>query len=85
MCFVFYSKTVILTNPNNPNIANVAAVGLMDITGGTGSPQLRSRDAGNFALFADLIGGAGGGIDFSRIEPLGKRGGAGFNPVVPSN
>jgi hypothetical protein len=72
---------------NNPNIRNVAALGLMDITGGTGAPELRSRDAGNFSLFADLIGGAGGGggIDFSRIEPLGKRGNAGFNPVVPSN
>lgn len=72
---------------SNPNVRNVAALGLMDITGGTGSPELRSRDAGNFALFADLIGGSGGagGIDFTRIEPIGKRGAAGFNPVVPSN
>ncbi|MFM9960975.1 MAG: hypothetical protein ACKV2Q_07100 [Planctomycetaceae bacterium] len=71
----------------NPNIRNVAALGLMNITGGTGAPELRSRDAENFAMFADLIGGAGGagGIDFNRIEPLGKRGNAGFNPVVPSN
>ncbi len=71
----------------NPNVRDVAALGLMGITGGTGAPELRSRDAGNFALFADLIGGAGGagGIDFNRIEPLGKRGVAGFNPVVPSN
>ncbi len=70
----------------NSQIKNVAALGLLDIVGGTGSPQLRSSDAENYAKFADLIrSGGGGSVDFSRVEPIGKRGSAGFNPVVPTN
>src|SRR5207249_1449523 len=73
-------------NPNNPSIKNFAALGLLDIAGGGATPQLRANDATTYALFADLIrAGGGGSVDFSRVEPIGKRGSAGFNPVVPSN
>lgn len=74
------------TNPVNASIFNSAFLGLLDLNGGTGLPSLRASDAKNYALFADLLNPSNsGGISFNRIEPLGKRGNAGFNPVVPSN
>lgn len=74
------------TDPNNPSVFNSAFLGLLDLNGGTGLPSLRASDATNYALFADLLNADNaGGINFNRIEPIGKRGNAGFNPVVPSN
>ena len=76
------------TRPTVPNRStfNSAFLGLMDLNGGTGLPSLRASDAGNFSLFANLLNSANaGGIDFNKIEPIGKRGNAGFNPVVPTN
>lgn len=71
---------------SNAQIRHVAALGVLDILRGAASPELRASDAENYAKFADLIRvGGGGGVDFSRVEPIGKRGSAGFNPVVPSN
>ena len=69
------------------DLFNVAAVGIGDMFGEFVPEDLRSRDAGNFAKFAALIGGQSGltTIDVTRIEPFGKRGTAGFNPVVPRN
>lgn len=67
---------------------DVATIGLAGIFGDFVPDDLRTRDAGNFAKFAALIGGGDGGlgtIDVNRIEPFGKRGSAGFNPVVPRN
>ncbi|NQV26480.1 MAG: hypothetical protein HQ518_19155 [Rhodopirellula sp.] len=66
---------------------NVAAVGVSAISGDFVADDLKARDAGNYARFAALIGGSSGlgTIDFGRIEPFGKRGTAGFNPVVPRN
>ena len=73
-------------DPQNNLSYNSAFVGLMDLNGGGGLPSLRASDAGNYARFADLLGNAAdGGISFDRIEPIGKRGNAGFNPVVPAN
>ncbi len=70
----------------NSNITNVAAVGLMEIVGGSATSTIRASDAGNYGRFSGLIGSsAAGGIDFNRVEPPGKRGSAGFNPVVPVN
>ncbi len=70
-----------LTGPRN-----IAVIGLQAMVGGGASPEIRSSDAGNYSLFADLIRASGGsGIDFTRVEPIGKRGNAGFNPVVPVN
>lgn len=74
------------TNALNPSIFNSAFLGLLDLNGGTGLPSLRASDATSYSLFADLLNsGNSGGISFSRIEPIGKRGNAGFNPVVPAN
>lgn len=71
----------------NPNVRQVAALGILGLLNGAASPELRAGDAENYSLFADLLrtNGTGGMIDFSRVEPLGKRGSAGFNPVVPLN
>ncbi len=74
------------TNTLNPSIFNSAFLGLLDLNGGTGLPSLRASDATSYSLFADLLNSSNsGGISFSRIEPIGKRGNAGFNPVVPAN
>lgn len=74
------------TDPNNRSTFSSAYLGLLDLNGGTGLPSLRASDAGSFSLFADLLNTSNaGGIDFNRIEPIGKRGSAGFNPVVPTN
>lgn len=74
------------TDPNNRSIFNSAFLGLLDLNGGTGLPSLRASDATSYSLFADLLNSSNsGGISFSRIEPIGKRGNAGFNPVVPAN
>ncbi|MBM3968947.1 MAG: hypothetical protein FJ302_03650 [Planctomycetes bacterium] len=73
------------TDPVNRIAFNSAFLGLMDLNGGNGLPRLRASDAGNYSLFADLLNGSNGGINFNRIEPIGKRGNAGFNPVVPVN
>lgn len=67
---------------------DTAAVGLAGLVGDFLPPDLRARNAGSFAEFAALIGGSSGGlsgVDPQRIEPFGKRGTAGFNPVVPRN
>lgn len=66
---------------------NVAAVGIGNIFGDFVPDDLRARDAGSYADFAALIGGSSGlnRIDVTRIEPFGKRGSAGFNPIVPRN
>lgn len=74
----------VLGSLNGPR--NIAVNGLQAMVGGGASPSIRSSDAGNYSLFADLIRTSGGsGIDFTRVEPIGKRGNAGFNPVVPVN
>lgn len=74
------------TDPTNTSIFNSAFLGLLDLNGGTGLPSLRASDATSYSLFADLLNSSNaGGIDFNRIEPIGKRGNAGFNPVVPTN
>jgi hypothetical protein len=63
---------------------DVAVFGLGDMFGGFTPDAFRAQDAGNYGAFAGLIGGGGfGGINPARIEPFGKRGGAGFFPVVP--
>lgn len=69
------------------DLFNVAAIGIADLVGEFPSGDILSRDAGKYADFAALIGSASSlnGIDPSRIEPFGKRGSAGFNPVVPRN
>jgi len=66
---------------------NVAAVGVADMFNDFVPTDLLARNAGSFADFASLIGGGNtlNGIDPTRIEPFGKRGTAGFNPVVPRN
>ncbi len=73
------------TDPVNRIAFNSAFLGLLDLNGGTGLPRLRASDATNYSLFADLLNASSGGINFNRIEPIGKRGNAGFNPVVPVN
>ena len=73
-------------DPQNKLSYNSAFGGLMNLTGGGGLPSLRASDSGNYAGFAGLLDSTtAGGIDFNRIEPIGKRGNAGFNPVVPAN
>ncbi len=63
---------------------DVAVVGLGDMFNGFVPDAFRAQDAGNYGAFAGLIGGGSfGGIDPAKIEPFGKRGGAGFFPVVP--
>lgn len=63
---------------------NVAVFGLGAMFNGQIPDDFRAQDAGNFGRFAGLIGGSSlGAIDPRRIEPFGKRGGAGFFPVVP--
>jgi hypothetical protein len=66
---------------------NVAAVGVSQAFGGTIPDGFQARSAGSFARFAALLGdgSALGGIDFSRIEPFGKRAIGGFFPIVPRN
>lgn len=74
------------TDLTNTQVTNIAARGLLDMLSGVATPTIRAHDADNYAKFADLIRATGGGvIDFSRVEPIGKRGNAGFNPVVPVN
>ena len=74
----------VLGSLNGPR--NIAVIGLQAMVGGGAAPEIRASDAGNYGLFADLIRTSGGsGIDFTRVEPIGKRGNAGFNPVVPVN
>lgn len=74
----------VLGTLNGPR--NIAVRGLQAMVGGGASQEVRASDADNYALFADLIRASGGsGIDFTRVEPIGKRGNAGFNPVVPVN
>jgi len=74
----------VLGTLNGPR--NIAVVGLQAMVGGGASQNVRAADATNYSLFADLIRASGGsGIDFTRVEPIGKRGNAGFNPVVPVN
>lgn len=69
------------------SLLNVAAVGVGSIFGDFVPDDLRARDAGSYADFAALISGTSGlgTIDVTRIEPFGKRGSAGFNPIVPRN
>lgn len=63
---------------------DVAVFGLGSMFGGFTPSNFRAQDAGNFGRFAGLIGGSSlGSINPRRIEPFGKRGGAGFFPVVP--
>ena len=72
----------VLGSLNGPR--NIAVNGLQAMVGGGAAPSIRASDATNYSLFADLIRTSGGsGIDFTRVEPIGKRGNAGFNPVVP--
>ena len=72
----------VLGSLNGPR--NIAVNGLQAMVGGGAAPGIRASDATNYSLFADLIRASGGsGIDFTRVEPIGKRGNAGFNPVVP--
>ena len=72
----------VLGSLNGPR--NIAVNGLQAMVGGGAASDIRASDAGNYSLFADLIRVSGGsGIDFTRVEPIGKRGNAGFNPVVP--
>lgn len=84
--FAEWSDVLTSTDPTNPGVRNSAFLGLMQLNGGGGLPQLRVNDADNYSLFADILNSSNaGGIDFNRIEPIGKRGNAGFNPVVPAN
>ena len=64
---------------------NTAAIGLKELLGGGALPgDLAVKDAGNYARFADLVGGTGSNsIDVDKVEPFGKRAQGGFNPVVP--
>ncbi len=63
---------------------DTAVFGLGSMFGGFTPANFRAQDAGNFGRFAGLIGGSSlGAINPRRIEPFGKRGGAGFFPVVP--
>ncbi len=72
----------VLGTLNGPR--NIAVIGLQAMVGGGAASEIRAADASNYSLFADLIRVSGGaGIDFTRVEPIGKRGNAGFNPVVP--
>ena len=65
------------------NNAAVGLVGISSLFGGFAPGDLSARDSGNFARFAALLGGGSlSKIDDRRIEPFGKRGSAGFNPVV---
>jgi hypothetical protein len=69
------------------NAFNGAAVGVAAMFSDFVPADLRARDAGAYADFAALIGGGNtlNRIDPRRIEPFGKRGTAGFYPVVPRN
>ena len=69
------------------DLFNVAAIGIASMLGDFAPGDILARDAGSYADFAALIGGTSvlGSIDPTRIEPFGKRGTAGFNPVVPRN
>jgi len=79
--FAEYSSDFSITNLSG--VENNAAVGVSELFGGFAPGDLSSKDAGNYPRFARLLGGSSvGGVDFSRIEPFGKRGKAGFNPVV---
>ncbi|MBI1313028.1 hypothetical protein GC176_17195 [bacterium] len=65
-------------------LQNNAVFGLGNMFGSFVPDNFKAQDAGNYGLFANMIGGSSlGAIDPSRIEPFGKRGGAGFFPVVP--
>lgn len=69
------------------SLFNVAAVGVSAMFKDFVPTDLLSRNAGSYADFAALIGGGSSlsGINASRVEPFGKRGSAGFNPIVPRN
>lgn len=84
--FAEWSDSLNAFDPTNRSIRNSAFLGLMSLNGGSGLPSLRASDATNYSLFAgsDVLSGSGG-TNFNRIEPIGKRGNAGFNPVVPAN
>jgi len=63
---------------------DVAVFGLGSMFDNFVPDNFKAQDAGNYGRFAGLIGGSSlGTIDPLRIEPFGKRGGAGFFPVVP--
>ncbi len=63
---------------------DVAVFGLGNMFGSFVPDNFRAQDAGNFGLFAGMIGGSSlSGINPLAIEPFGKRGGASFFPVVP--
>ena len=79
--FAEYSSDFTITNP--AGVENNAAIGVTELFGGFAPGDLTSKDAGNYARFAGLLGGGLGGIQFSRIEPFGKRAVSGFNPIVP--
>ena len=65
------------------NNAAVGLVGISSLFGGFAPGDLSARDSGNYSRFAALLGGGSlSKIDVRRIEPFGKRGSAGFNPVV---
>ena len=82
--FAEYDEDFGATNLNG--IQNNAFIGIAELFGGFAPGNASADDAGNYARFAGLIGNSSlKGIDFSRIEPLGKRGKAGFNPIVPVN
>lgn len=81
--FAEWSDSLNAFDPSNPAIRNSAFLGLMNLNGGSGLPSLRATDATNFSLFAGSS--ALTGTNFNTIEPIGKRGNAGFNPVVPAN
>ncbi|MFP6764056.1 MAG: hypothetical protein VB858_10565, partial [Planctomycetaceae bacterium] len=62
---------------------NNAAVGISRMFGGFAPGDFSAKDAGNYGRFAAMIGGNSlNGISANRIEPFGKRGKSGFNPVV---
>ncbi len=61
-----------------------AFTGVQDILGSSVAGPLSSLDASNYARFADFFRSDPGGLGFGgNIEPFGKRGTAGFNPIVP--
>jgi len=78
--FAEYQSSNFLDDEGNWN--PVGVVGYSDMLGSGSSQEQRSRDAGNFARFANLmrINPNGSG---TNVEPFGKRGKANFNPVVP--
>lgn len=65
---------------------NVAAIGIGSMFGSIVPESFRAQDASNYAVFAGLLsGGSISTINPTQIEPFGKRGTAGFEPVIPRN